>query len=60
MSNFKPKQFLWLIIMVASVGYFRVMADLEINYFYKSLVLMIPIQLAATIFMTKVRIKGEN
>jgi len=45
-----------LILLMMSMGYFSVISDWEINYFWKSLILMLPLQLTAIIYTTRTRL----
>lgn len=55
MLIFKLKYLTWLILFLSAIAYYRSMSDLEINFFYKSMILMLPIQLISIIDITKKR-----
>jgi hypothetical protein len=57
MQLLKYKQMHLLILLIMSMGYFSTVSDWEINYFYKSLILMLPVQLTAIIYTTSIRAK---
>jgi hypothetical protein len=52
MLNIKRKYFIWLMFLLVGVGYFSAMSNLELNYFLKSLIAVMPIQIAAIIYVT--------
>jgi hypothetical protein len=39
-----------------STGYFSVVSDWEISFFWKSLILMLPLQLTAIIYTTRTKL----
>jgi hypothetical protein len=49
-----------LIIFLISTAYFSTIAKLQINYFYQSLALMLPIQLVTIIYMSKRLVRKET
>lgn len=51
----KPKQLNWAIFFLLGIGYFSVMSHLEINYFLKSLIVIMPMQVGAIIYVTYLR-----
>lgn len=51
----KPKQLNWAIFFLLGIGYFSVMSHLEINYFLKSLIALMPMQVGAIIYVTYLR-----
>jgi hypothetical protein len=46
-----------LILLIMSMGYFSIVSDWEINYFCKSLILMLPVQLTAVIYTAKSKLR---
>jgi hypothetical protein len=52
MLTIKRKHFIWLMFLLVGVGYFSAMSNLEVNYFLKSLIAFMPIQIAAIIYVT--------
>lgn len=52
MLAIKRKHLTWVVFMLFGVGYFSTMSNLDTNYFWKSLIIMMPIQIAAIIYMT--------
>ncbi|MDZ7964982.1 MAG: hypothetical protein RM368_08390 [Nostoc sp. DedSLP03] len=59
MLNFKPKQLNWAMFFLLGLGYFSVISHLEINYFFKNLIAIAPIQMAAIIYVTYQRWKCQ-
>jgi hypothetical protein len=57
MQILKYKQIHLLVLLIMSMGYFTVVSSWEINYFYKSLILMLPIQLTTVIYTTRNKVK---
>ena len=53
MQIIKHNQIHLLILLMMSMGYFSIVSDWEINYFCKSLILMLPVQLTAVIYTDK-------
>ncbi len=51
----KPKQLSWAMFLLLGIGYFSVMSHLEINYLLKNLIVLMPIQIAAVIYVTYLR-----
>ena len=51
----KSKQLYWAIFFLLGIGYFSVMSHLEINYFLKSLIVIMPMQMVAIIYVTYLR-----
>ncbi len=51
----KLKQLNWAIFFLLGIGYFSVMSHLEINYFLKSLIAIMPMQVGAIIYVTYLR-----
>ena len=56
MQILKHKQIHLLILLMMSMGYFTVVSSWEINYFYKTFILMLPIQLTTIIYATKTKL----
>lgn len=48
----KSKQLNWAMFFLLGLGYFSVMSHLEINYFFKSLIAIAPMQVVAIIYVT--------
>ncbi|MBE8966250.1 hypothetical protein IQ277_08335 [Nostocales cyanobacterium LEGE 12452] len=59
MLIFKPKQLNWAMFFLLGLGYFSVISHLEINYFFKNLIVIAPIQAAAIIYVTYRRWKCQ-
>ncbi|MBD6617024.1 hypothetical protein FNW02_14580 [Komarekiella sp. 'clone 1'] len=55
MLIFKPKQLAWAMLLLLGLGYFSAMSHLEINYFLKSLIVFMPIQVGAIVYVTYLR-----
>ncbi|MBE9051088.1 hypothetical protein IQ243_11795 [Nostocales cyanobacterium LEGE 11386] len=55
MLNIKRKYFTWAMLLLVGMGYFSVMSSLDMNYFLKSLIAIMPIQLGSVIYMTYLR-----
>jgi hypothetical protein len=55
MLTLKPKQVTWVMFLLFGLGYFSAMSHLEINYFLKSLIIVMPIQFGAIIYVTYIR-----
>lgn len=51
----KPKQLNWVMFFLLGIGYFSVMSHLETNYFLKSLIVIMPMQVVAIIYVTYLR-----
>ncbi len=52
MPILKHKQIKLIILLLIGMAYFSVMSNLEINYFYKNLIFMMPIQVVTVIYLT--------
>ena len=52
MLTIKRKHFISLMFLLMGVGYFSAMSNLEVNYFLKSLISFMPIQIGAIIYLT--------
>ncbi|MEH1814726.1 MAG: hypothetical protein V7K26_30040 [Nostoc sp.] len=59
MLIFKTKQLNWAMFFLLGLGYFSVMSHLEINYFFKNLIAIAPIQVAAIIYVTYRRLNCQ-
>ncbi len=55
MLTIKRKQLTWVMLLLLGVGYFSAMSNVDINYFGKSLIALMPIQIGAMIYMTYLR-----
>lgn len=55
MLIFKPKHLTWVMFLLLGIGYFSVMSHVEINYFLKSLIVIMPMQVVAIIYVTYLR-----
>lgn len=55
MQILKPKYITWMMFILVGMGYFNVMSNLEINYFFKSMIAIMPIQALAVIQITYLR-----
>lgn len=51
----KPKQLKWAMFFLLGIGYFSVISHLETNYFLKSLIVTMPMQMVAIIYVTYLR-----
>jgi hypothetical protein len=51
----KRKHLIWIVLLLLGFGYFSAMSNLEIDNFWKSLVVLMPIQVAAIIYVTYLR-----
>ncbi|WP_334947844.1 hypothetical protein [Nostoc sp.] len=51
----KQQQLTWVMFLLLGFGYFSVMSHLEINYFLKSLIVIMPMQVVAIIYVTYLR-----
>ncbi|MEH2317409.1 MAG: hypothetical protein V7K24_09835 [Nostoc sp.] len=51
----KQQQLTWMMFLLLGLGYFSSMSHLEINYFLKSLIVIMPIQVVAIIYVTYLR-----
>ncbi|WP_235115386.1 hypothetical protein [Desmonostoc muscorum] len=56
----KPKQLSWVMFFLLGIGYFNVMSHLEIDNFWKSLIVLMPMQVAAIIYVTYSRIQNSE
>ncbi|MBD2479308.1 hypothetical protein H6G77_03340 [Aulosira sp. FACHB-615] len=52
MPMLKRKHLIWFFLLLLGCGYFSTMSNLEINYYLKSVVFLLPMQLAAIIYVT--------
>jgi len=52
----KSKQLNWVMFFLLGIGYFSAMSHLEINYFLKSLIVIMPMQVVAIIYITYLRL----
>jgi hypothetical protein len=55
MGIVKQKQITWIIFLLIGVGYFNIMSHWEINYFPKSLIALMPIQILSVFYITCIR-----
>ncbi|MBL1200001.1 MAG: hypothetical protein RMY62_005755 [Nostoc sp. ZfuVER08] len=55
MLTIKRKHLIWIVLLLLGFGYFSAMSNLEIDNFWKSLVVLMPIQVAAIIYVTYLR-----
>ena len=55
MSIFKLKYRTKIMLFLVGMAYFCTMSNWEINYFYKSIIFMLPLQLASIIYITYLR-----
>ncbi|WP_375495359.1 hypothetical protein, partial [uncultured Nostoc sp.] len=55
MLTLKPKHLTSVMFLVLGLGYFSAMSNLEVNYFLKSLIALMPIQVGAIIYITYLR-----
>jgi hypothetical protein len=51
----KRKHLIWIVLLLLGFGYFSAMSNLEIDNFWKSLIVLMPIQVAAIIYVTYLR-----
>ncbi len=51
----KPKPLSWTMFFLLGIGYFSMMSHLEINYFLRSLIIVMPLQVAAIMYVTYLR-----
>ena len=56
MQTLKYKQIHLLILLMMSMGYFTVVSEWEIDYLYKILILMLPVQLTAIIYTARTKL----
>jgi hypothetical protein len=57
---FKNKKLIFLMFLLLGCGYFSIMSNLEMNYFAKSELILIPLQLLAIIYLTYVRLNRRQ
>ncbi|MBC1236614.1 hypothetical protein VF14_07210 [Nostoc linckia z18] len=55
MLTIKRKHLIWIVLLLLGFGYFSAMSNLEIDNFWKSLIVLMPIQVAAIIYVTYLR-----
>ncbi|MBD2344426.1 hypothetical protein [Anabaena subtropica] len=55
MLTLKRKHLIWVMCLLVGMGYFGAMSNLEIHYFWKSLIAFIPVQMAAIAYVTALR-----
>ncbi|MCG6136494.1 MAG: hypothetical protein MET45_17930 [Nostoc sp. LLA-1] len=55
MLTIKRKYLSWALFLLVGMGYFSSMSSLELNYFFKSLIAIMPIQVVAIIYTTYLR-----
>jgi hypothetical protein len=55
MVTIKRKYFSWTLFLLVGMGYFSAMSSLELNYFLKSLIAIMPIQVIAIVYTTYLR-----
>jgi flagellar motor component MotA len=55
MLIFKRQKLTLVLFLLVGVGYFSAMSNLEINYFLKSLIAIIPMQVGAVIYTSHQR-----
>ncbi|AHJ26424.1 hypothetical protein NSP_670 [Nodularia spumigena CCY9414] len=55
MLTIKSKHLTWTIFLLVGICYFSAMSNLEINYFGKSLIAIMPIQVVSVIYITYLR-----
>lgn len=60
MLTIKRKHLSWVLFLLLGVGYFSTMSNLDTNYFWKSLIIMMPIQIGAIIYITYSRIQNSE
>ncbi|WP_199326286.1 hypothetical protein [Nostoc parmelioides] len=52
----KRKHMIWAMCLLVGVGYFSAMSNLEIHYFWKSLIAFIPVQVAAIAYVNTTKL----
>ncbi len=52
MLTIKSKHLVWMIFLLLGFGYFSAMSNLEIHNFWKSLIVLMPMQVGAIIYVT--------
>jgi uncharacterized membrane protein YoaK (UPF0700 family) len=57
MLSIKRKKIILFFLLILGFGYFSAMSNLEINYYLKSLIALLPMQVAAIIYVTYIRWK---
>ncbi len=55
MLTIKRKYLLWAFLLLVGMGYFNFMSSLELNYFFKSLIAIMPIQVIVIVYTTYLR-----
>jgi hypothetical protein len=55
MLPIKRKQLIWILFLLLGFGYFGAMSNLEIHNFWKSLIVLMPMQIGAIIYVTYLR-----
>ncbi|MDB9446904.1 hypothetical protein [Anabaena sp. CS-542/02] len=60
MLTIKRKSLTWAMLLVVGMGYFSAVSILDINYFGKTLIAMMPIQVVAVIYVTYIRKSGTK
>ncbi|MDH6056394.1 hypothetical protein [Umezakia ovalisporum] len=55
MVSIKRKEMIWLLLLILGCGYFSAMSNLEMNYYLKSLIALLPMQVAALIYVAYLR-----
>jgi hypothetical protein len=55
MLSIKSKQIIWFFLLILGFGYFSAMSNLEINSYFKSLIALMPMQVAAIIYVIYLR-----
>ena len=60
MLRIKRKYLTWAIFPLVGMGYFSALSILDINYFGKSLIAMMPIQVVAVIYITYITKGGTK
>ncbi len=55
MLPIKRKQMIWILFLLLGFGYFGAMSNLEIHNFWKSLIVLMPMQVGAIIYVTYLR-----
>jgi hypothetical protein len=55
MLTIKRKHLSWVIFLLLGMGYFNAISSLDIQYFGKSLITLMPIQVLAFIYITYLR-----
>ncbi|MCC5613533.1 hypothetical protein LC605_00270 [Nostoc sp. CHAB 5836] len=51
----KRKHLTWIIFLLLGFGYFSAMSNLEVHNFWKSLIVFMPMQVGAIIYVTYLR-----